>query len=54
MATHSSILARKILCLEEPRQAIVHGYGPWSGKELGTTEPLSKNIHDALFIFFKE
>ena len=32
MATHSSILARRILWAEEP------GYSPWGGKELDMTE----------------
>ena len=38
MATHSSILARKIPWTEEPV-----GYSLWGHKELNTTEQLSMN-----------
>lgn len=54
MATGSSNSCQENPVHRGSWQAIVHGYSPWGGKELGMTEPLSKNIHDALFIFFKE
>ena len=34
MATHSSILARKILWTEDP-DGLLQGYSPWGHKELG-------------------
>ena len=41
MATHSSILAWKILWTEEPV-----GYGPWGKKESDTTEQLTPHSDD--------
>ena len=46
MATHSSILAWRILWKEE-----LAGYSPWGGKELDMTEQLTLKI--IIIFFFK-
>ena len=46
MATHSSILAWKIPCMEEP----VHGYSPWGCKKSDITEQLHFTCTDFNYI----
>ena len=50
MATHSSILAWRILWTEEPGGL----YSPWGHKELDTTERLTLSIFHILYISSKE
>ena len=52
MTTHSSILAWRIPCTEEPGggRGGVCGYGPWDHKESDMTEQLTLSLHFSHFI----